>query len=390
MAFIKFTERQQKLRQEVREFVERELTPELSEEKRGGGLHQLFEFEAGREWIKKLGKRGWLTPMLPEEYGGMNWSHVDTMVMNDAFLEYGAPAPGRLDLIGPSIVAPTIVRVGTEEQKKEYLPRIARGEIEFCIGYTEPEAGTDLASTRMRAVEEGDYYIVNGQKCFNTHAHCADYHWVLVRSDQSLPGHRGLSLLIVDLKSPGITVTPTICLGHTRTNEVFYDNVRVPKKNRVGGEGVGFRQVMAALQFERATPSGEDNWLLNKIIEFVKQAKLENDPIIRQKLAQMAIEVDVTNLLSYRVAQLIDEDKMPTYESSIIKIFGGEARLRMSTAAFDIMGLSGLATDDSEWAPLARLLQNGSQGVAAMIGAGNNDMLRSYAVTRGFGVPKSW
>jgi alkylation response protein AidB-like acyl-CoA dehydrogenase len=332
-----------------------------------------------------------MIPWLPEELGGINASHVDSLVLNDEFLQHGANAGASLMTPGASIAASLFFYHGTQEHKKQYLPRIARGEIEICMGYTEPSGGTDLASLQMQAVEDGDDYIVNGQKIFNTHAHMAEYHLMMVRTDPLASKHRGISWLVVDLKSPGITVRPILCLGGERTNEVFYDNVRVPKKKLVGDKNQGFYHAVTALGFERSIPSGGLRWLLDRIIEFPRQPKLVQDPIVRHKLAAMAIDVEVASLIEYRIACLLDEGKMPPYEPALLKVILTESYHHMTNEGLQIMGLFGLVTEDSAWASLAKQLQQFYQRtVAGFIGGGTNDMLRSYVVTRGIGLARAW
>lgn len=390
MAFIKYTEKQERLRQEAKEFVKDALTPEIAEWCFQSIL-PVYKFDAAKPFIAKLAERGWLVPWLPEEQGGINASHVDTLVLNDAILEEGVIAPALLVLIGPTIVAPALARIGTEEQKKEYLPKIAKGETEFCIGYTEPEAGTDLASLQMHAVEDGDDYIINGQKCFNTHAHVADYHWILVRTDPTAPRHKGVSLFIVDLKSPGITVRPMHCMGGERTNEVFYDNVRVPKKNMVAEKNKGFYYVMTALEFERYFPTGGHKFFLNNLIGLIREMGLDKDRIIQQKIAQMEVEFEVSSLFSHRMAQLLDEGKMPIYEVSMTKVFSTESMHHMYATALQLMGLLGLTEANSKWGPLVGKVQDVYQrSLVGLIGGGTNDMLRGSMVTRGFGIPPAW
>ena len=391
MALIELTERQRRLKQEVEEFLKKELTPEVADLFDPVGIFDLFAYPPLREFNRKLGEKGWLLPWLPSDWGGINLSHLDTLFLNDTLLEHGAVAPLLLMNTGASIVGPTLFHIGSEEQKREFLPRIIKGEIEICIGYTEPEAGTDLASLQMRAVDDGDFYIVNGQKRFQTAAHCADYHWLLVRTDPSVPKHKGLTLLLVDMRSPGIIVSPMWCIGGEKTNEVFYDNVRVSKKNVVGEVNRGFMYVMMALQYERNFPNGGMKWLFNKLVEFVRQTKLDEDAIIRQKLAQIATELEVTSLFSYHMASLFDEGKMPTYEVSMIKILTSEIYHRMVSFGLGLMESSGVIADDSGWGHFALKLQSFYQrSLPAHIGGGTNDMLRSYMATRGFGMPPAW
>jgi alkylation response protein AidB-like acyl-CoA dehydrogenase len=391
MAYIKLTEKQERLRQEVQEFIGKELTPEVAEEFNPVDITPVFSNEATGKFMKKLGQKNWVLPWLPKEWGGIGASHLDTFILNQQLLSQGAIAPQQLAYCGAGFAAPGIDRLCNEEQKEEYLPKIARAEIEFCAGFTEPGAGTDLASLQMQAIEDGDDFIINGQKVYQTHAHTADYHWLLARTDPSSRRHKGCSLIIVDLKSPGITISPMWCMAGERTNEVFYDNVRVPRKNLVGEKGRGFQYVMQSIQYERSLASGGLLWLLNTIVDFAQRTGIAKDPIVQSKLAQMAIEVEVATLLDYKVVCLFDEGDLPTYEISQQKIFVSECYHRSSSVGLQIMGHFGLTARDSEWASLSQRFQRWYQrSLPTQIGGGTNDMLRSYSVTRGLGLPSAW
>ena len=237
---FRFSPDEERFRQEVRAFLDKEVTEGVLQEidsGQGFGPHSW-------ELLRKLGAKGWLTPSWPKEYGGLGLSHIYRFIIQEELDYYGGLFIGRST--GASIAGPTILLYGSEEQKKEYLPRIARGEIEFALGYTEPQAGSDLAALEIRAVEDGEDYVMNGQKCFNTRSHFAQYHWLAARTDPNAPRHRGISLFIVDLSSPGITIRPMWTVGGTRTNEVFYDSVRVPKGNLVGEKNRGFYHIATA------------------------------------------------------------------------------------------------------------------------------------------------
>ena len=230
---FRFSKEEEEFRKELGEFLDKELTEEIARqnwEDKGLGPE-------GREFARKLGAKGWLGLGWPKEYGGQGGSPMYEFILVTELARRGAHIPNDIArLMG----GPTILRHGSEELKKEFLPRIARGEIEFALGYTEPQAGSDLAALEMRAVEDGDDYIMNGQKMFNTECHYADYHWLAARTDPDAPRHRGISLFVVDMNSPGITIRPLWTMSGERTNEVFYDNVRVPKRRMVGEKNRGF------------------------------------------------------------------------------------------------------------------------------------------------------
>ncbi|HWQ27478.1 MAG TPA: acyl-CoA dehydrogenase family protein, partial [Dehalococcoidia bacterium] len=219
-------------RKEVCEFLDRELPDALRNfdpREDPGALR-----EGLREWRKKLAARGWIAPAWPKEYGGAGLTVMQQFIMNEEFAEHRAPQVGGM---GVSMVGPTLIVHGNEEQKKEHLPRILSGEVQWCQGFSEPGAGSDLASLQTRAVRDGDDYIINGQKIWTSGAHMADWMFMLARTDPDAPKHKGISYFLVDMKSPGITVRPLVNMaGSAAFNEVFFDNVRVPARNRVGEE----------------------------------------------------------------------------------------------------------------------------------------------------------
>ncbi|TAK28874.1 MAG: acyl-CoA dehydrogenase [Chloroflexota bacterium] len=383
-----FTEDQQRLRAEVRAFVRKEATPEVIEEtywEAGWGLKS-------REFLKKAGARGWLTPTWPKRYGGLESSHVEDLIIAEEMSYTGARPPG---LVGASMAGPTILRFGSEEQKAEWLPRIARGEIEFALGYTEPQAGSDLAALDIRAVEDGDDFVINGMKTFNTSSHFADYHWLGARTDPDAPKHKGVSLFIVDFKSPGITIRPLWTMAGWRTNEVYYDNVRVPKKNLVGTRGRGFQQIAVALDFERMFPVGPLQRLLDELIGYVKEAKAHGKPladgeIVRHQLAEMAAEVEVCRLFGFRLAWVLDQGRVPNYESAMAKVFQTEAMNKLTHTAMKVLGPFGQLQRSSKWVPIDGMAEYHHRWqVVETIYAGTSEIMRNIIAQRGLGLPRA-
>ncbi len=238
-----YTPEEERFRKNLCTFLDRELTEEIARqnwEDKGVGRE-------AREFSRKLAAHGFLGMSWPKEYGGQGLpSTYDFILLDELGKRWGAHIP--LD-VGYTMVAHTILRRGSERMKEEFLPRIIRGEVEFCLGYTEPNAGSDLASMKMRAVEEGDDFLINGQKTFNTEAHYAEYHWLAARTDFSpnIPKHRGISLFIVEMNNPGVTVRPLITMSGEQTNEVFYEDVKVPKENMVGEKNGGWTVIMRSL-----------------------------------------------------------------------------------------------------------------------------------------------
>jgi hypothetical protein len=399
-----FTPEEEKLRQEVHDFLRKEVTPELIAEvvEYSGGAGPVH----GRRIIQKMGARGWLCPTWPKEYGGINSSEMVGFIIRDEMTYAGAP----VSLVGATMAGPTILRLGSDELKKEYLPRIARGEIEMALGYTEPQAGSDLAALELRAEDmteaqatakgeveaedKGDYFLLNGQKMFNTHAHFADYHWLGARTDTTTPKrHRGISLMVVDLKSPGITIRNMTTIAGWKTNEVFYDNVKVPKKNLVGEKNKGFYYIMTALDFERMFPVGSFRRIFDELIEYTKETKrdgklLSQDPVIRQKLAEMAIELELSSLLYYQLAYILDKGEVPNYQSSMQKMFATETAHRLADIATQIIGPLGQLQSGSKWAPLHGEAElHYRWGFIETVYAGTSEIMRNIIALRGLGLP---
>lgn len=380
-----FSKEEEAFRQEVREFLRKEVTPQIREEADSGigwGPHTW-------ELVRKLGAKGLLTPTWPKEYGGLGLPPLYRFIVHEE-LDYAEALPHEALTVGAGVAGPTIMLYGSEEQKKDYLPRIARGEIEFALGYTEPQAGSDLASLQLRAEDRGDHFLFNGQKVFNTRCHFAQYHWIAARTDSQGPKHRGISLFIVDLSSPGITLRPLWGIDGTRTNEVFYDNVVVPKKNLVGEKNRGFYYTVTALEFERVLSVGRLTKTFEELVDYVKTTpSLRENSLVRQKLAQIATEIEVAKLFVYRLAWLQTRRTVANYEAAASKLFSSELSQRMAATGMEIMGLLGLLQKDSGKAPL-----NGKfeylvrETLLNTIAGGTSEVMRNIIATRGLDLPR--
>ncbi len=384
------TEEQKKFRQEVRDWFGKNISPELVQEAKE--LRITAEIPGAKELASKLGAKGWLVPEWPKEYGGAGLSVEHRYILAE---EVAVRVPGlQLDLRG-GIVGQTVLRHGTEEQKRYWLPKIAMGE-NACLGYTEPNAGTDLASLQMRAVSDGDDYIVNGQKIFSTGAHRSKYHWLAVRTNVDVPKHRGISVLIVDLKSPGITIKPLTTIAGERTNEVFYDNVRVPKKNRIGPEDGGWSLLRGALTIERSHLGARSfpKEMTYQLIQYAKETErngrpLSEDPFVRQSLAQLAIEVSILRLYSLRVGWLADKGISPDWAGAMSKIWEAELSQRVVDSGMRMLGLYGQLEPGSKWVQLKGDVEKAYQGmVVRSFGGGSDEILRGVIATRGMGLPR--
>ena len=280
--------------------------------------------------------------------------------------------------------------------KREWLPKIARGEVEFSLGYTEPNAGTDLASLEMRAVPDGDDYVINGQKVYSTAAHQATHHWLAARTNIEVPKHRGISLFIVDLASPGITIRPLWTMAGERTSEVFYDDVRVPRKNLVGEENQGWGYIRDALGVERMGVASMANTeiIAGELVQYAKETErngrpLAEDPLVRQSLAQLAIENRIRRLYGYRTGWLMSKGSIPEVEAAIAKVWGNELDQRIANMGMQILGLYGQLESDSKWAQLRGEIEHLYRfTVHLTYGGGSHELMRSLIATRGMGLPR--
>ena len=386
---FEFTKEEKELQEELRDFIKKESTPEMLKETEEMG--EIFGGPEGRKIIKKIAAKGWLTPTWPKEYGGLGASEIVSYIIREEMGYYGLP----FGFVAAHMAGPTIIRFGSEDMKKKWLPPISSGDVEFALGYTEPQAGSDLSALKLRAEDKGDYFLLNGNKLFNTSCHVADYHWLAVRTDFDVPKpYKGVSMMIVDLKSPGITISPLITMAGWRTNEVVYEDVRVPKENLVGELNKGFYYLMAALDFERMFPLGIFRRLFDDIVAYAKETTsngepLSKKPLIRQKLAQLSIEIEVTRLLYYQLAHILDKGGIPNYQSSMEKTFATELTQRITNVGMDILGLYGQLKEDSKWAQLKGKVEiYYRSSVVQTIVAGTSEIQRNIIAQRGLGLPR--
>jgi len=384
---FEFSPEEQKVIDDVRAFIKAEATPELLEETLSIGY--CYGGKLGRQFFQKFAKNGWLVPNWPEEYGGLGASAMLTFAIREEIAYNRLPGA----FVAAHMAGPTIMHVGSEEMKKEWLLPIARGEVEFALGYTEPQAGSDLSNVQIKAADNGDHFIINGQKTFNTHSHVADYHWLIGRTDPESKKHRGMSMIIVDLKSPGIDIRPMITLPGWQTNEVYYDDVTVPKKNLVGEMNKGFYYLMAALDYERMFPGGSYRRLFDDIVEYARKTMvggkpLSKDPLVRQKLAQMATDIEASTLLYYSLAGILDKGEIPNYQTSMQKIFTTELGQRITEMGMEVLGLYSQLKKGSKWAALEGKAEfYNLWSIVETIYAGTNEVQRNIIAHRGLKLP---
>ena len=379
-------------RQEVRQFIDERLPSKLKERARYGEEGRDLAVEAAQErWMDALRERGWHAAHWPREYGGAGLSAIEQFIFKEEMARNRVFTPYS---VGINQVGPTIMLHGSGEQKGEFLPKMLSGEDVWCQGFSEPGAGSDLASLQTRAVLDGDNYVINGQKIWTSFAHEADWMILLARTDPDAPKHKGISYFLLDMKSSGITVRPLINMGgNTGFNEVFFDNVHVPKKNLLGEENRGWYIATTTLDIERSAVATAVNLAL-RIEDLAAEVKRAagDAPIktsIRFELAERRIEAEIARLLSYVVISEQKRGRVPNRESATAKLYTSELEQRIAGTTMRLMGLHSLIVGGTA------AVQGGAHGrfyltsVASTIGGGTSEIMRNVIAIRGLGMPRS-
>ena len=378
---------QEAFQKQVRQFIHEHLTTELRDEVE---REQYAIGPLGKKFVRLMGQQGWLGIGWPKEYGGQGRGAIDQWLFLEEMAAENLPTGG----LTLNSAGPTLMRVGSERQKQEYLPRILTGEIEFAIGYTEPNAGSDLASLQTRAVREGDSYVINGQKIYTSAAHHSTHIWLLARTDFKAPKHRGISIFIVPIDAPGVTIRPLATMGSERSNEVFFEDVRIPADNLVGEENQGWYYVTMALDFERLMPHARIRRFVENLIDYAKNTVVDGRPLskhprVRIALARLAVEIELLRLFSLRSAWMIEHGQIPNAEASVFKIFMSELNQRISNAAQDIMGpYATLRAEDRLTAVEGRLEKLYRSFPLFKFAGGTNEVMRNIIAQRGLGMPR--
>lgn len=379
---------EERLRKQVCDF----LTAEL------GGGHNADPapmppgYMPAREFELKLGAKGWLGISWPVEYGGGGRPVSEQFIVEEEIALHGGPAS---DAIARIIVAPIMLAAGSEEQKREYLPQLARGEITFCLGYTEPESGSDLASLQTRAVREGDDYVINGRKVFTSGAESSEYCWLAARTGTDSTKHGGVSVFIVPMDSPGVEVRPLInLLNETWFNEVSFENVRVQVPDRVGQENAGWQVLTSALGVERITIYRPFlHW--RAVLALIRHARATangsrrwDESPVRQTLAQLALDFEIARLLLQRAIQMHGEGVDYRAQAAMCKVFNTELAQRIYAAGIGVLGSHGylLGSHLAAWdGAIAHGYLSAAQDT---IGAGTSEVQREIIALRGLGLPR--
>ncbi len=400
-----YTQEQEALRRDVRQFIRENVTQDLAEEM---DAHSPVERQRGQgpkaaALYRKIYERGWLGIIYPKEYGGQGGDRLSQYIVEEEFIRVGV----NISLGGSG--APAIMAAGTEEQKQYYIPRLIKREISFCLGFTEPHAGADLANLRCSAVRDGDDYVINGQKMYTTAAHSATHIYLMARTNRDAPKHEGVSIFLFPMDTPGITVRPlwtiqnnptapiSTTYGASRTNETFFDDVRVNKSCLLGEENMGWRVGSMGLNLDRVGAArylisvrrDEDivNWVKNNNIDGFSPAQ---NPAIRDKIAEMWIEAQVCRLMTMRSMSIVERGGQFTYEGSAEKVWAPEHGVRVTEAITQMLGPYGTLLRTSPHAIEDGVFAHNVMGsFQSGINHGSVQVMRDQVARRGLGMPSS-
>ncbi len=386
---IDYDPEQKALRAELRDYFAKLITPELRPKLRGletGALH--------KQVIRQMGQDGWLGVGWPVEYGGQGRTAVEQMIWFEEARRAGAPIPFvTLNTVGPCLMA-----VGTDAQKQKYLRGILAGEVHFAIGYSEPNAGTDLASLQTTALRDGDHYVVNGTKMFTSGADAADYVWLAARTDLEAPKHKGITMLIVDTKSPGFSCAPIHTVGGGHTNMTYYENVRVPVENVVGQENGGWRLITMQLNHERiglAAFSTYAQKLFDDTVEWARKTEAEDGrpvaakPWVQASLAEAHARLEAMKIFNWRMACGLERGEVSPAMASAAKVYSSEAVIVVYRLLLEVVGMPGALRPDSAGCVLRGELETEARHCQInTFGGGVNEIQRELVAMFGLGLPR--
>ena len=395
-----YTPEQEALRSEVRQFIADNVTPEIIHEIEESGIRN--RGPETRDLYKKIGDKGWIGISWPKEYGGQDGSRIDQYIIEEEFARIG------ITVGGAGSGAPAILAAGTEEQKKYFLPGLIKGEIVFALGFTEPQGGADLASLQCRAVRDGADFVINGQNMYTTAAHYGTHVYLMARTDPEAPKHKGISIFLVPIDLPGITVRPLWTIqneptapprttyGDRRTNETFFENVRIPASCMLGEENMGWYVGAMGLNLDRV---GASRYLLSvqrdeDIVNWVKENDMDGyspaeDPDVRDRLAELWIEAQVCRLMTMRSMSLVERGGTFTYEGSAEKVWSPEHGVRTTETIAQILGPYGQLLNGSEAAIEDGIFAHNLLGAfQSGINHGSVQVMRDQVARRGLGMPR--
>jgi 3-oxocholest-4-en-26-oyl-CoA dehydrogenase alpha subunit len=385
---IAYTEQQEALQQELQRYFSKLMTDDVRRQMLAGEGSVIY-----RDLVRQMGKDGWLGIGWPKEFGGQNRSMLEQLIFTDEASKYGAPVP----FLTLNTVGPTIMEYGTEEQKSFFLPKILEGELHFSIGYSEPDAGTDLAALRTTAVRDGDEYVINGQKMWTSLIEHADYVWLAARTDADAPRHKGLSVLLVPTNSPGFSWTPVPTVTGATTSQTFYENVRVPLTALVGEENAGWRLITGQLNRERVAlcSAAGLQQSLSEVRRWAQQTLLpDGRPIIDQEwvrtnLARVHAKVEFLKLINWKIAWGVDKGVSPA-DASATKVFGTELATEAYRVLMECVGDDATLTGESPGSIVRGRLERAYRGALILtFGGGTNEIQRDIIAMVALGLPRS-
>jgi alkylation response protein AidB-like acyl-CoA dehydrogenase len=345
-----------------------------------------------RRVLRELGKDGWLGVGWPKEYGGREMSAIEQYIFAEEIQKTGFPLP----FLSINSVAPTIMRFGTDEQKTRFLPKIQAGEMLIAIGYSEPEAGTDLASLKTRAVRDGSEWVINGQKVFTSLADHSDYVWLACRTNPDASKHRGISMILVPLDAEGVKITPTWTMGGVRTNTTFYENVRVPVENLVGGENQGWSLITNQLNHERVAlfNYGPMSLTFADVVQWARETqhpdggRVIDKPWVQQNLARFKANLEALKVMNWKQAWDITQGGLHPAQASAIKVFASEFNVQGYHLLMEVLGEEGVIRDGSPGAILRGRIERTYRSVLILtFGGGTNEVQRDIIAMAGLGMP---
>ena len=385
-------------RDEVRTFIEDSYNPlrEAIRVETAAAETKADTTPTKRKWLSTLAGKGWIAPAWPTEYGGAGMGVMEQFVYNEEMAEGGVAGPSGITV---GFIGPTIITLGTDEQKQEHLPPILRAETQWCQGYSEPGSGSDLASLQTRAVKDGDDWVINGEKIWTSAAHVSDYMVLLARTDPDAPKHKGITYFIVDMHAPGVEVRPLVNMAETHEfNEVFFDDVRVPGRNILGEVNRGWYGAVTTLDFERSS-IGSAVGMGKNVRTLIRAAQehqgngvsqLGHRAGLRVELADRYLESQIARLISYRIVTMQAQGLIPNHEASMGKLYAMELNQRIASTAMHVFGLHGQL-----WTGEGRAPRGGSYNydymrtVANTIEGGTSEIQRNIIAGRGLGLPRS-
>jgi alkylation response protein AidB-like acyl-CoA dehydrogenase len=388
-----FTEEEERFRAELRAF----LAAELPAWWRGMFVDDERALPATRRFCEQLAARGWLTMAWPREYGGRDAGVWKQAILREEMWAHDEPrGPQYMNL---NYIGPCIMRFGTEEQKRRFLPPMAAGRVIWTQGFSEPNAGSDLAALTTRADDRGDHFVINGQKCWNSYADApADWCFLLARTEPGALRHRGLSVLLVDMRTPGITVRPIDTMaGPHEFTEIFFDDVVVPRDCLLGEVNRGWQVVTTGLTFERVGIAryARAGRIIERLVDHAKStatngAPLSADPDVRRRLADLRVRYEAARLLNYRVLSMQTPGQLPSVEASIARLHNTQLEQLVSHVGLELLGLPGQLTHDNPAAPLGGLIwRQWVRNIPTTVAAGTTEVQKNIIAERGLGLPRA-